>query len=274
MRTPMREWPLVLFTALSMAAAGSMGAAPLLPAFFAPEPLVARQRAGWAAALLVVGFVASLGHVARPGRLVLAPRRFGASALSTEVVLAGLVALGSASLALSPTEAAWVPALAWATGGVSVAFLATLGLVYRLRGQVTWQGAAVAGPLLTGLAYGLVACSASATGALPAALLPTIALLGCDAIVFGLRWARVGSTPPWLGPTYPKFFRRRHLLLGARLILVDLAPAVLLLASGATAADVSLSLGLLVDRIAFYGLAVQHTSEAEVARIEAAIGHS
>ncbi len=267
----MREWPLVVFTALSMAAAGSMGAAPLLPAWFAPEPLVARQRAGWAAALMVVGLVASLGHVARPGRFVLAPRRFGASALSTEVVL---VALGSASLALSPAEAAWVPALALATGGVSVAFLATLGLVYRLRGQVTWQGAAVAGPLLTGLAYGLVACTASATGALPATRLPAIALLSCDAVVFGLRWARVGSTPPWLGATYPTFFRRRHLLLGARLILVDLAPAVLLLASGATAADVSLGLGLLVDRIAFYGLAVQHTSEAEVARIEAAIAPS
>ena len=271
MRTPMHEWPLVLFTALAIAGAGTLAAEPLLAAFGAVDPAVAQQRAGWAAMLMVVGLVASLGHLGRPGRLALASRRFGLSALSTEVVLATIVAAGGGVLALSPAGAAFTRVLAWGSAAASLAFLVSLGLVYGLRGQVTWRGAAVAGPLFTGLSYGVVAHAAAAPDSLSRILVPALVLLAVDGALLGARWRRIGAVQPWLTPAYPHIFRHRHLLLTDRLLLVTLAPAVLLIVSAATLADLSLGIGLLVDRITFYGLAVQQTTEAEVRRVEALI---
>lgn len=268
MRTAMHEWPLVVFASLAIAGAGTLAVEPLLLAAGAGDPALMRQRAAWAAVLMVVGLVASLGHLGRPGRLALASRRFGASALSTEAVLGTVVAVAGSILALSPTTAPWTGMAAWGAALVACAFLVSMGLVYRLAGQVTWPASSVAGPLLLGLAYGVVAHVAAAPETMAGALVPAITLLAADAALFGVRWRRVACLDPWVSPSYARIFRHRHLLLASRLLFVDLAPVALLLIAAPTLADLSLGIGLLVDRLAFFGLAAQHTTEAEVARVE------
>ena len=61
------------------------------------------------------------------------------------------------------------------------------------------------------------------------------------------------------------------LILASRLALVDILPAGCLLAGLPTLAAGLLALGILVDRVAFYGFASQHTTEAEVGWVEQVI---
>ncbi len=271
MRTSMHEWPLVVFSSLAIASAGTLAAEPWIAVIGAGDPAVARQRAGWAAALMVVGLIASAGHLGRPARVALASRRFGVSALSTEVVLGALVAVAGSVLALSPGRAPWADGLGWTSALLSLAFLVSMGLVYKLRGQVVWRGASIVNPLLTGLTFGVVAHVAAEPGTLPRLLVPVLVLLGVDGVALGARWRRVARVESWLAPSYPHVFRYRHLLLTGRLLLVNLAPAALLIVASAPLADLLIGIGLLADRLAFYGLAVPHTTEAEVARAESAI---
>jgi hypothetical protein len=58
-----------------------------------------------------------------------------------------------------------------------------------------------------------------------------------------------------------------HLLL-FRFLLVDVLPGCLLVAGLPKGAAGLLGLGILVDRLAFYLFAEQHTIEAEIARVE------
>lgn len=267
MRIAMHEWPLVLFSSLAIAGAGTLAVEPMLLSAGTSDVAFVRERATWAAALMAVGLVVSLGHLGKPTRLALASRRFGRSWLSTEVVLGTLVALAGVVLVIGPDATPWQTALGAGASLVACAFLVSLGLVYRLRAQPAWPAAA--SPLLLGLSFGIVAHGAAAPETLARVVVPAIVLLAADAAVAGCRWWRACHVAPWILPSYPHIFRHRHLLYGGRLLLVNLAPAGLLLASAAPLADVSLGIGLLVDRIAFYGLAALHTTEAEVARIEA-----
>ncbi len=269
MRTTMHEWPLVLFSSLAIAGAGTLAVEPVLLAAGTSDIPLVGERAMWAAALMAVGLLVSLGHLGRSARLALASRRFGRSWLSTEVVLGTMVAVAGVVLALGPSAAPWQAVAGSGASLVACAFLVSLGLVYRLRGQAGWPDVATATPLLLGLSYGIVAHGAAAPETLPGVLVPAIVLLAADAAVAGSRWWRVCHLAPWILPSYPHFFRNRNLLFGVRLLLVNLAPAGLLLASAAPLADLSLGVGLLVDRLAFYGLAAQHTTETEVARVEA-----
>jgi DMSO reductase anchor subunit len=271
MRSVMHEWPLVLFGALAVAGGGTLAAQPLLITLGATTAVAARSQAAWATALVGVGLLVSLNHVGRPRRLLMASRRFGASPLSTEVVLAGAAIVAGAAVAWIPAGLARTDVLAWPAGLVSASFLISLGSIYRIRGQVAWPRAAVIGPVLTGLAFGFVASAATTPSTLAVALGPTLALLGADALVFGTRWIAVARIEPWLSPAHPALFRRRHLLLAGRLVLVTLAPGVLLALATPTLADLAIGLGVLVDRLAFYGLAAQHTTEAEVALVERVI---
>jgi DMSO reductase anchor subunit len=261
----MHEWPLVLFSALAIAGAGTLAAQPLLVTLGATDPGGARSQAAWATALFAVGLSVSLNHVGQSRRLLLAPRRFGASPLSTEVVLAGAAIAAGAVLVWWPAAPRWDAGLIWMAGLTAASFLLSLGFVYRLRGQPAWPGVAVVGPALTGLAFGFVACAATAPAAAAVALYPTLILLAADAVVFSGRWAAIARIPQWLNPSHPAIFRHRHMLLVDRLILVTLAPAILLAIGVVSLADLSIGVGLLVDRLAFYGLAAQHTTEAEIA---------
>jgi len=267
----MHEWPLVLFASLAVAGGGLLAAQPMLMALGASGSAEARSQAAWAVGLLLVGLVVSLGHLGQSQRLLMVVRRFGVSRLSTEVVLAGAAIVAGAAYALAPLPVHGEPLLAWLTGVVSVVFLLSLGFVYRLRGQIAWLDPACIGPALTGLAFGFVARAATAPAELSRTLGPTLALLAADAVVFGARWIRIARIRPWLVPAHPAIFRFRHPLLTGRLLLTTLAPAALLTLGRATVADLLFGIGLLVDRLAFYGLAAQHTTEAEIARVEAAI---
>jgi DMSO reductase anchor subunit len=268
MRTRMHEWPLVLFTALAIAGAGTLAAQPALLALGVTEPAEVQSQAPWAIALVAVGLTVSLNHLGRRRRLLLASRRFGTSRLSTEVVLAVATVAGGAALGWLPAGSAATVALAWGVGVIGALFLVAVGLVYRLRGQVAWPGVAMIGPLLSGLAFGFIACASTTPAVLSTTLGPTLMLLGADGIVFGARWIVIARTGPWLNPSHPALYRHRQGLLVARLVLVTLGPASCLMAGVAALADFSIGLGLLVDRLAFHGLALQHTTEAEIARVE------
>ena len=61
----------------------------------------------------------------------------------------------------------------------------------------------------------------------------------------------------------------RSPLLGARFFLLDVIPYVVLAVSPSPLAVVAAAAGLVVDRFSFYALAVQHTTEFEIADIEA-----
>jgi hypothetical protein len=61
--------------------------------------------------------------------------------------------------------------------------------------------------------------------------------------------------------------RRSHLL-AARFFLLDVIPYFLLAVSPMPLAVVSAAAGLIVDRFGFYVLAVQHTTEHEIAAVE------
>ncbi len=246
-------------------------ALPLLLAIGAAETAVARSEAAWATMLVAMGLGVSLNHLGSSRRVALAARRVGASALSTEAVLAGATVLAGAALAWAPQSIVGPRVLVWVAGPVALAFLLSIGLVFRLRGPVTWPGVAAVGPALTGLAFGLVAHAATSPASLPRTLPMTLAVLGADALVFGGRWAAVSRVEPWLTPSHPALFGRRRLLLLARLLLLTAAPAVLLALGLPTPADLAFGVGVLVDRLAFYGLAAQHTTEAEIERVERAI---
>jgi DMSO reductase anchor subunit len=268
MRPRMHEWPLVLFTALAIAGAGTLAAQPALLALGATEPAEVRLQAPWAIALVAVGLTVSLNHLGRRRRLLLASRRFGTSRLSTEAGLAVATVASGAALGWLPADSVFAVVLAWGVGVIAAFFLVALGLVYRLRGQVAWPDVAVIGPLLSGLAFGFIACASTTPEVLPATLGPTLILLGTDGLVFVARWIVIARAEPWLNPSHPGMYRHRRSLLLARLVLVTLAPASLLIAGVATLADLFIGIGLLVDRVAFHGLALQHTTEAEIAHVE------
>jgi hypothetical protein len=60
----------------------------------------------------------------------------------------------------------------------------------------------------------------------------------------------------------------RGQLLGARFVLLDVLPFVLLLAWPTPLAAAIAATGLLVDRVGFYALALQRTTEHELAEVE------
>jgi hypothetical protein len=95
----------------------------------------------------------------------------------------------------------------------------------------------------------------------------TVALAADTALVVVRRMSLVRPGTP-LAPRYPSVVARRDLILVSRLALVDLLPACCLLAGLPSIAAGLLGLGILVDRIAFYGFASQHTTEAEVEQVE------
>ena len=146
---------LVVFTSLAIAGAGLVSAS---ACFELRYGLDSGRMVAAGAVLLATGLLVSLGHLGRKRRAGLAVRGAGRSALSNEALLAGL-ALAAAALAAG-LDLAGAHARAVATalaGAVNAAFLVSIGLVYRIRGQRTWRGFSAATPLTGGLAFGAIA---------------------------------------------------------------------------------------------------------------------
>ena len=159
-----------------------------------------------------------------------------------------------------------MPALTVIAGVVNALFLLSIGLVYRVRGQRTWQGFSAFTPLTAGCAFGAVAIQSVSVGG---GLLNMVVLfVVLDAAVFVQRWREVAAiripTAAISGSRMP----HRGQLLGARFVFLDVLPLFLLLAWPTPLAAAVAAAGLLVDRVGFYDLAVQHTTEHEVAAVE------
>lgn len=260
------EWPLVVFTTLAVGGAGLL-TAPLLslaaPGPRAPAALAVR----WGVALLAIGLAVSLAHLGKPLRAPLTAAGLGRSRLSAEVLAAGLATLAGAAAALLPSVS---PALDVAAGICAVAFLVTLGLVYALPGQQTWGGVVAWMPLTTGLGLGAVSLAASRGEALAVGAVP-IVVLAADAALLVVRRTSLVRRSATLLPRYPAAFEHAQALLFARLVLVDTLPGACLLAGFRRTGVALFALGLLADRLAFYGLAAQRTTESELARVEGII---
>ncbi len=240
-------------------------ATPLVAWLAAGTPAPAADAVRWGALLLGAGLVVSIAHLGRPLRAPLASLGIGRSRLSAEIVVAGIALLLGIVTALLPYVS---PVLDFATAAAALAFLVTLGLVYSLPGQQTWRGAVVWMPLTAGL--GFAAVSLGACGADHSSR-SALRLWACWPLTprcspFGGCRSRVPRTP--LAPRYPSVFARRDPILASRFALVDILPACCLLAGLPNVAAGLLGLGILVDRVAFYGFASQHTTEAEVRRVE------
>jgi DMSO reductase anchor subunit len=258
------EWPLVVFTTLAIMGAGLL-ATPLFAWAIAGTPAPAAGALPWGTLLLGAGLAVSLAHLGRPLRAPLAPLGLGRSRLSAEIVCAGVaLAAGSAAAVFHYVS----PVLDIVAALAAVAFLLTLGLVYSLPGQITWRGAAVGMPLSSGLGFGAVSLAGLWGDAMVAVGALAAVALAVDTGLLVLRRAAIAYPRAALSPRYPAIFARRQLLLAARFGLVDILPGICLLAGLPKGAAGLLALGILVDRLAFYGLASQHTTEAEVARIE------
>jgi DMSO reductase anchor subunit len=258
------EWPLVVFTTLAIMGGGLL-AAPLLAWAVAGTPAPAAAVIPWGVLLLGAGLLVSLVHLGQPLRAPLASVGFGRSRLSAEIVLAAVALAAGIVTAALPYQS---PALDLVTAISAAAFLISLGFVYGLRGQRTWRGAVVWTPLSAGLGFGAVALAGVWGSALTAVGAVAAATLAADTTLCIVRRAAIAYAGADAMPRHPAFFARRDLLLGIRLLLVDILPGLCLFGGLPKGAAGVLGLGILVDRLAFYGLASQHTTETEVARVE------
>jgi DMSO reductase anchor subunit len=265
-----REWgeaPLVAFTSLAIAGAGLIAARPLLVAFGLQSPEAVGPELVWGGLAVGAGLLVSLTHLGRPRRLHLAARGAGRSALSHEVLLA-------AALIVSVVVASGVErpsSLSQLSGALALALLISVGFVYRLPGQATWLGGVVWSPALLGVALGVALVAARAPDLDPRTRWLILGPLLADAVLLTARGRALSETRLALTPAHPGLFRRRHQLLVLRGLLANLAPVVLVLVGRDRLAVALLLLGLVADRVAFYGLAAQHTTEAEIRRVEGVI---
>lgn len=258
--------PLVVFTSFAIAGAGIAAAS----AYFA---LVHGVLGAWgmaAGALLVgAGLVVSLGHLGQKRRAALAARRAGRSALSNEGLLAG-AALGAAAMAAAAgLSGLRAPLLTAVAGAANAAFLLSIGLVYRVRGQLTWRGFSVVTPLSGGLAFGAITVQATAAGG--GAYLGTLLFVAIDALLFSQRWRDIAGIELTARMLADPWHVRRMQWLAARCFLLNVLPFFLLLGATPALALPAAAAGLALDRVGFYALAVQHTTEREVERVEAKI---
>ncbi len=261
------ETPLVLFTALVIIGAGlpagHFTAWALGMANWRPD----RWSAGAGTISLASGLLLSLLHLGKPSRLASALRRTGRSPLSTEVALVLLTCLPAAAALLLP-DSNLAGTLLWSLAALaSPALLLTIGWVYRLPAQLSWKGTAAVSPILLGMAIGFLSEAAAAADN-ARFLFAALILLAADAAGFGIRWITTGMEISTGIPAHPAFSRARRRIRMLRLLDVTILPLLLMLAQLPALALIILSLGVFVDRFAFYALAVRETTESEVFRVE------
>lgn len=248
MRNSFDEWPLVVFTTLAILGAGLL-MAPLIAVLVGPAAAAGAGLLLPGAALLAAGLVVSLAHLGQPQRAPLALARAGRSRLSTEILLASAALAAGALAAVFPY---WSPVTTLLPAVLALGFLVTLGLVYNLPGQLAWRGSIAASPVVLGVGFGALALGAN-DGSF-ASVAPVAAIcLATDVVLFLVRRRRTGGAA-----AVPAF----------RFLLVDVLPGCLILAGLPKGAAGALGLGILLDRLSFYLSAAQHTTEAEIARIE------
>jgi hypothetical protein len=96
----------------------------------------------------------------------------------------------------------------------------------------------------------------------------TLLLVAIDALLFSLRWRAVAGIAVSEAARANPWMVRCTQLLAARFFLLDVMPLILLAGLPTFLAAFVAAAGLFVDRFGFYALAVQHTTEYEVAAVE------
>jgi DMSO reductase anchor subunit len=280
------EAPLVAFTALATAGAG-LGAGRLV--------LGATGEGAWAASqgealvvllLLVLGTAASTFHLGRPLRAGLALRGIGRSALTAEVMALGAAVAAAGLAAFLPLGSSAGHLAGILLPWLSLGALVTLGTVYRLPGQVGWEGSAVMRPVALGVLFGMVALGATGSWDTEGLAFWVLLLVwATDVLLLLLHLRRLEGERGRAQPSHPAFFYRRRSLLAFRLVLVNgvaLVALLLALVDGALPPGyglawtlqimlVSVAAGVFLDRFLFYALATRRTTEGEVGRVEDAL---
>jgi DMSO reductase anchor subunit len=257
---------LVAFTSLAIAGGGIVSASAYFELFHG-VPSAWPMAAG--AGLMAVGLIVSLGHLGQKSRAALAARGAGRSALSNEALLAALALAAAAIAASVGLSGSNAPLAVAAAGAANAAFLVSVGLVYRVPGQLTWRGFSAVTPLTGGLAFGAVAVQTTVAGG--DVYLATLLFIGIDALLFSQRWRDIAGIAFTERLLADPWHVRRTQLLAARFLLLDVVPFFLFFGVASPVAIPVAAAGLLVDRVSFYALALQHTTEHEIAGIEAQI---
>lgn len=263
------ELPLVLFTALAIAGSG-VGTAHLFFALIRWAPWVpSGQVMSFIALPLAAGLLLSTGHLGRPWRGPLALVRVGRSPLSNEVLAVSVAATAGILALVLPAGSPVVPPLGLVAVVASPLVLLSLALVYRLPGQLTWDGPTVAHPLVSGSALGLTVL----LGQLPVGtearveVLILLVLLA-DGLLVWERVRRLGQRLSRGVPTHAKVVSERVSASVLRVLSGVLLPAVVLLQGWPRVAGICLFANLFLDRFLFYGFAVRENTEAEVKKVE------
>jgi DMSO reductase anchor subunit len=268
------ETPLVLFSVLGVAGAG-LGSAHLLTMAIGKGPMALSFGEGsLLSALLLLGMALSTGHLGKPLRGPLALRGVGRSPLSGEILALGLAvsmgALGVIAELFILEPSSLRPFLGLLTSLSSLAFLLALGILYNLPGQPGWQGPALVQPLLLGTAWGLLMGPWVSQDPSPGGTrILLLVILAADAVVALLRGWRSKTVLAVGFPLYPRLFSRGRGLLALRTVLGAVLTPLTVGLGFLWVATLLFSLTLILDRVAFYSLAVRTTTESEVARVEA-----
>jgi DMSO reductase anchor subunit len=201
--------------------------------------------------------------------MLLALRRIDRSPLSVELLLAGITFAAALATFLRYRT---VPFFAWrVTIVAALILLLVMGFVYRLGGQLSWKRAAVVAPLIIGMLWGsvflLVVENAASATSLPLVYL----LITIDVLVTTIRWRTIEHSGRYGQPRFAAAFEDRQKLIITRLIVTDLLTMTALLLIDPVVALITVTAGVFMDRYIFYALGVEHTTEAEISRVESFI---
>lgn len=265
------EAPLVAFTAAAIAGSGVAASRPLAWILGLPASAPGRKAAMAVLFLVGGGLLLSVQHLGRRGRMTLAIRRAGKNALSTEVLFASLTVVAALALAVLPLQKTWTE-LAWGFASLAASgLLMSLAWVYWIPAQVTWKGVPALAPMPLALLFGITAHTVAAVPRSNTAIRCIILLVVIDAIFWIVRCIRVERGRGIGTAAWAEIVAARGWIMGARFALLTLLFPIAIISGAWFAGLALLGFGILVDRIAFYGLAIQQTSESEIARVETII---
>jgi DMSO reductase anchor subunit len=217
------------------------------------------------------GLLLSVRHLGRRSRMTLAVRRAGRNALSNEVIFAALTFAAALILAVSPPGRTWT-ALMWGFSSLAaIGLLISLVWVYWIPAQLSWKGVPALSPLPLALLFGITAHAAAAAPRSSATTRCIAVLIVIDSVFWIARCLRVEKGRRLGTAARNDFMAARGWLMIARFALLSMLLPIALIFDAWFAAVALLGLGILVDRFAFYCLAIQQTTESEIARVETII---
>jgi DMSO reductase anchor subunit len=270
-----REWPLVLFTVLGQAAAGT-AVFLVLPLYIFPNWTTIRGLDGLRLAapvaivvMLGAGVVFSLFHLGRPGRAYRALAKSGASWLSREILaemIFGAAAAALAVLAWKMPHAAAATTLSVLVVAEAGAFVYSMARIYTIAAVPVWFSPAtlvsfastsfVLGSLIAAILSGAAGAPQGPDqirfyAGLTNAALITLGAVFAIALLYAPRfgiWARKGPYPvadPARGPALAQ---------GLRLALLGLALVLLGIGAGPIPALAAAFASEILGRFVFYSL--------------------